>query len=81
MIKDDAGEKVVEGKKDEAKEKEVKPADKEVTEKAKENSDKGNSLKQNISEETMAQFSGTSKEVGRVKLFCGKLIIFSRGFC
>ena len=56
---------MVEEKKDEAKEKEVKPADKEVTEKAKkDNSDKGSSLKQNISEETMAQFSNTSKEVG-----------------
>ena len=64
MIKDDAGEKVVEEKKGEAKEKEVKPADKEVTEKAKKNnSDKGSSVQQNISEETMAQFSNTSKEV------------------
>ena len=47
-------------------EKEVaaKPADKEVTQqRAKENTDKGNSL-QNVSEEMMAQFSGTSKEVG-----------------
>ena len=47
-------------------EKEVaaKPADKEVTQqKAKGNPDKG-SLSQNVSEETMAQFSGTSKEVG-----------------
>ena len=63
MIKDNAGEKVVEEKKGEAKEKEVKPADKEMTEKAKNNSDKGSSLQQNISEETMAQFSNTSKEV------------------
>ena len=66
MIKDDAGEQVVDEKKGEAKEKEVpvKSADKEVKDKTKENSDKGSSLPQNISEETMAQFSGTSKEVG-----------------
>ena len=65
MIKDDAGDKVVEENKGEAKEKAapVKPADKGVAQKTKENSDKGSSL-QNISEETMAQFSNTSKEVG-----------------
>ena len=46
------------------KEAPAKPADKELTQqKGKENPDKGNSL-QNVSEEMMAQFSGTSKEVG-----------------
>ena len=77
MIRDHAGEKVVEETKDEgqaggAKEKEAHAAksvaDKEVARKTKENSDKGNSL-QNVSEETMAQFSGTSKEVSSRFLF------------
>ena len=77
MIRDHAGEKVVEETKDEgqaggAKEKEAHAAksvaDKEVALKTKENSDKGNSL-QNVSEETMAQFSGTSKEVSAKFLF------------
>ena len=61
LIKDHAGEKVVEEKKAETKKKEeqpVKSADKEVPRKTEENLDKGN-----VSEETMAQFSGTSKEV------------------
>jgi len=65
---DNSGEKSAENKDGQggAKEKEVpaaKPADKEVTQqqKTKENADKGN-LTQNVSEETMAQFSGTSKE-------------------
>lgn len=54
-----SGEKVVEEKKAETKKEEpaVKSADKEVPRKTEENLDKGN-----VSEETMAQFSGTSKE-------------------
>merc|ERR1712192_68514 len=62
------GEKAVEKKDGQggAKEKEApaaKPADKGVTQqqKTKENTEKGD-LTQNVSEETMAQFSGTSKE-------------------
>ena len=61
-----SGEEVVEEKKggqDGAKEMPAKPADKEATKRVTENSDKGNSS-QKISDETMAQFSGTSKEVG-----------------
>ena len=62
-----SGEEVVEekkgGAKDGAKEMPAKPADKEATKRVTENSDKGNSS-QKISDETMAQFSGTSKEVG-----------------
>ena len=54
----------------------AKPADKEVTQqKGKENLDKGNLL-QNVSEETMAQFSGTSKEVNFVKFLQDQQLIF-----
>ena len=66
-----SGEEVVEEKKggqDGAKEMPAKPADKEATKRVTENSDKGNSS-QKISDETMAQFSGTSKEVGSKFLF------------
>ena len=85
MIKDNSGEKAVEKKDGQggAKEKEAtaKPADKEVTrQKAKENPDKGNSL-QNVSEETMAQFSGTSKEVNFVKFLQDQQLIFVHVFC